>query len=153
MTTTTATTGAEDRAAAATNDTGRAARRTTAAADGQRVLANLGGVCMGEGGAGAERMKGTSRGPGESPGSDPDHTPGPDRREERSTRRRRLTTQRRKSEGRSLPPGPGPYRGHTLVHALGLAPGPDTSLEDAEQPSPLLPFTPVKADGPALVIC
>lgn len=140
MTTTIVTIGAEGHAAAVTNDTDRVALRTIADADGRRVLENLVDVCTDEGGAGAERMKGTSRGRGESPESDPDHTPGPDRREERQTQRQRLTTQRWKSEGRSLPPGPGPYRGHTLVR--GPAPGPGTSLEDAEQPSHLLPFTP-----------
>lgn len=137
----TGTAGADVRAAAATKDTDHAALLTIAIADDQRVPETLVDECMAEGEAGAERTTDTGRGRGESPEGDLDHAPNPHPHEKTSTQRRPPITPRKKCDGRTPrpAPGPGPRRDHAPVHALAPDPGPDASQEDARKVSPTPP--------------
>ncbi len=96
---------------------------------------------------------GTGRGLGESPEGDLDHAPNLRLREKPSTQRRPPITPRRKCDGRTPrpAPGPGPHQDHALVHVLGHDPGLDASQEDARKVSalpPPLPLSVIMSDGP-----
>lgn len=80
---------------------------------------------------------GTGRGLEESPEGDPDHAPNLHLRVKPSTQRRLPITPRRKCEGRTPRPAPGPdpHQDHALVHVLGPDPGQDASQEDARKVS------------------
>lgn len=127
---------ADVRAAAATTDTNRAALLTIATAGGPRVLASLVDGCM-QGEAGAARMKDTGRGLGESP--EGGHAPNPHLREKPATRRRLPITPRKKCDGHTPHPAPGPHPDHALGPVLGPDPGPDASRE-AVRTAPAAPF-------------
>lgn len=145
-TTTTETAGAGVHAAAATKDTDHAALRTIAIAGDLRVPESLVDGCMEGEEAGAARTTDTGRGPGESPEGDLVLNPHP--REKTSTRHRRPITPRKRCDGhtRRPTPGPGPHQDPALVRAPD--PGLDASQEDARRVS--APSAVIASDGPGV---
>lgn len=131
------TAGADVHAAAATTDTDHAAPLTNATAGDRRAPENPVDACMEEEEAGVGRTTDTGRGPGESREEDLDHAPSLRPHEKTSTQRQLRITPRRKCDGHTPRPAPGPGRRHDRapVPALGPDPGPDASQEDVRKVS------------------
>lgn len=149
--------GADVPAAAATTDTDHAALLMTVIADDLRVLEALVDGCVEEEEAGVARMTDTGRGLGESPEGDPDHAPNLHLHEKTSTQHRLPITPRKRCDGHTPhpAPGPGPYQDHAPVHVLGPDPGLVASPEVARklsEPTPLV-LSVILSDGPEMVIC
>lgn len=77
----------------------------------------------------------TGRGLGESPEVDLDRARNPHPHEKTPTQRRPPITPRKRYDGHTPhpAPGPGPHRDHAPVHVLGHDPGLDANQEDASK--------------------